>query len=126
MPPTSPARVVRLGEVEAVSFGPLAQYQRMTGEDGLPVYTGVQTCQPGYATPLHWHPYVEYLFVLEGKLEAWLQGAEATPFHLGVGDMLTLPANTPHVFRNPGPAVLRLLGIHTSPVRIVNLVSEGA
>lgn len=119
------ARVIRLSEAEVIPFGPLADYRRMTGDDGLPVFTGVQTCQPGYATPLHWHPYVEYLFVLEGTMEAWLQGEEAAPSRLGPGDMIALPADTPHVFRNPGPACLRLLGIHTSPTRIVHRMGDG-
>jgi mannose-6-phosphate isomerase-like protein (cupin superfamily) len=122
MRPSAQARIVRLSEAEAVSFGPLAAYQRMTGEDGLPVFTGIQTCQPGYATPLHWHPYVEYLFVLEGTMEAWLEGEAATPSRLGPGDMITLPACTPHVFCNPGPATLRIFGIHASPTRIVHRV----
>ena len=122
MRPNPQARVLRLAEAEAISFGPLAQYQRLTGDDGLPVFTGVQTCQPGYATPLHWHPYAEYLFVLEGELEAWTEGQEHTPARLNPGDMIALPASTPHVFRNAGPGVLRILGIHTSPTRIVHVV----
>ena len=40
------ARVIRLSEAEVIPFGPLADYRRMTGDDGLPVFTGVQTCQP--------------------------------------------------------------------------------
>ncbi|MBY0329062.1 MAG: cupin domain-containing protein [Acetobacteraceae bacterium] len=124
MRPLADAKVVRLAEAEAVSFGPLARYQRLTGEDGHPLFTGVQTCQPGYATPLHWHPYVESLFVLEGSLEAWTEGREETPVRLGPGDMIVLPAGTPHVFRNPGDTVLRILGIHASPSRIVNRVGE--
>ena len=116
------ARVVRVADAEAVSFGPLAQYQRLTGDDGHPVFTGVQTCQAGYATPLHWHPYVESLFILEGVIEAWTEGAENAPLRIGVGEMIVLPAGTAHVFRNPGPGVLRLLGIHASPTRIVHRV----
>jgi len=107
-----------------VSFGPLAHYQRLTGEDGLPVFTGVQTCLPNYATPLHWHPYVEFLFVLEGTMEAWLEGQEDHPALLSPGDMIALPACTPHVFRNAGDGLLRLLGIHSSPTRIVHRVEE--
>lgn len=122
MRPQSEAKIARLAEAGSVSFGPLAQYQRLTGEDGLPVFTGVQTCQPGYATPLHWHPYVEYLFVLEGTLEAWLEGQENQPARLAAGDLIALPACTPHVFRNAGDGVLRILGIHTSPTRIVHQV----
>jgi mannose-6-phosphate isomerase-like protein (cupin superfamily) len=122
MRPSGEARVVRLAEADKVSFGPLSHYQRMTGDDGLPVFTGVQTCDPGYATPLHWHPYVECLFVLEGAMEAWLEGQEASPVRLGAGDMIALPACTPHVFRNAGDGVLRLLGIHASPTRIVHRI----
>jgi mannose-6-phosphate isomerase-like protein (cupin superfamily) len=122
MRPVAEAKVVRLAEAEATSFGPLAHYQRLTGEDGMPVFTGVQTCQPGYATPLHWHPYVECLFVLEGVMEAYLEGQEDRPARLGVGDMIALPACTPHVFRNGGDAVLRIIGIHASPTRIVNRI----
>ena len=120
--PNVQAKLVRSAEAEAVSFGPLSQYRRMTGDDGLPIFTGMQTCAPGYATPLHWHPYVEYLFVLEGEMEAFLEGQEDTPSRLGPGDMIALPANTPHVFRTAGEATLRILGIHASPTRIVNRI----
>jgi mannose-6-phosphate isomerase-like protein (cupin superfamily) len=125
MRPTAQARVVSLATAAKTSFGPLSHYQRLTGDDGLPVFTGVQTCQPGYATPLHWHPYVECLFVLEGVMEAWLEGQEATPTRLTEGDMIALPACTPHVFRNGGDTVLRLIGIHASPTRIVNRIEDG-
>jgi mannose-6-phosphate isomerase-like protein (cupin superfamily) len=43
---------------------------------------------------------------------------------LSHGDMIALPACTPHVFRNAGDGVLRLLGIHSSPTRIVHRVNE--
>jgi mannose-6-phosphate isomerase-like protein (cupin superfamily) len=126
MRPPAQAKVVRLAEAEAVSFGPLARYQRLTGEDGHPLFIGVQTCQPGYATPLHWHPYVESLFVLEGTMEAYTEGKEAEPVRLGPGDMIVLPAGTAHVFRNAGDGVLRIIGIHASPTRIVNRVEPPA
>lgn len=124
MRPQAAAKVIRSAEVEPTSFGPLAEYRRMTGQDGLPIFTGVQTCAPGYATPLHWHPYVECLFVLEGAMEAYLEGQEDTPMRLGPGDMIALPACAPHVFRTFGDQTLRLLGIHASPQRIVNVVSD--
>jgi mannose-6-phosphate isomerase-like protein (cupin superfamily) len=124
MRPQAEARIARLAEAETVSFGPLAEYARLTGDDGLPVFTGVQTCKPGYQTPLHWHPYVECLFILEGTMEAWLEGKEDQPARLEVGDMIALPACVPHVFRNAGDGTLRLLGIHGSPTRIVHRVDE--
>jgi mannose-6-phosphate isomerase-like protein (cupin superfamily) len=55
-------------------------------------------------------------------MEAWLIGEDANPTTLRAGDMISLPAETPHAFRNPGPGVLRLLGIHNNPTRIVHRV----
>lgn len=124
MRPQAEAKIARISEAETVSFGPLADYARLTGDDGLPIFTGVQTCRPGYRTALHWHPYVECLFVLEGTMEAWLEGQEDKPSRLGPGDMIALPACTPHVFRNAGEGMLRLLGIHGSPTRIVHRLEE--
>jgi mannose-6-phosphate isomerase-like protein (cupin superfamily) len=122
MRPHVDTKVIRLADVDAVSFGPLSHYQRLTGEDGLPVFTGVQTCQPGYTTLLHWHPYVECLFVLEGRLEAVLEGQEKRTLQLGPGDMIALPACIPHLFRNDGDTILRIIGIHASPTRIVHRI----
>jgi mannose-6-phosphate isomerase-like protein (cupin superfamily) len=102
MRPHAEARIARLSESETVSFGPLAHYNKLTGDDGLPIFTGVQTCKPGYQTPLHWHPYVECLFIIEGAMDAWLEGQEDRPARLEVGDMIALPACVPHVFRNAG------------------------
>lgn len=116
------ARIARLSASEAVSFGPLSHYNKLIGEAGLPLFTGVQTCRPGYRTALHWHPYVEYLFIIEGSAEAWLEGQEDHPERLEAGDIIALPAGVPHQFRNAGSGDLRLLGIHCSPARIVNRI----
>ena len=126
MPAQPPVTIARLAASEPVSFGPLSHYNKLIGDGVLPIFTGVQTCAPGYQTALHWHPYVEYLFVLEGMLEAWTEGQQDQPNRLGAGDMIALPANTPHVFRNPGPDTLRLLGIHHSPERVVNRIGDTA
>jgi mannose-6-phosphate isomerase-like protein (cupin superfamily) len=114
--------VVRLNETERVSFGPLSQYQPIIGDDAgtTPVRTGIQTAQPGYQAPLHSHPYVEILHILEGTAEAWMEGGEHAPIVLEPGDTLAIPADTPHSFRVRGDRVLRLLGTHASPKRIVS------
>ena len=120
------ATVARLAQSTPVSFGPLAHYQKLVGETDLPLFTGVQTCKPGYQTPEHFHPYAEFLFIIEGTMEAWLVGQEPDRKTLGPGDMIALPPDTPHVFRNPGPGELRLLGIHANPQRIVQVLGGGA
>lgn len=117
--------IARLSEAKEVSFGPTAFYRRLVAGGDVPLVTGVQTCQPGYATALHSHPYVEVLFVLEGESVVWQEGREDKAQHLKTGDMVALPAGIPHAFRNPGPNVLNMLGIHCSPDRIVSYANGG-
>jgi len=71
-------KVVRLDETEIVKFGPDAVYQLILGDDDgtTPIRTGIQTSQPGYAAPVHSHPYMEVLHILDGAAEAWVDGHE--------------------------------------------------
>jgi quercetin dioxygenase-like cupin family protein len=116
------AKVVRLDETEIVKFGADAYYQPIIGDDEgtTPIRTGIQTSQPGYVAPVHSHPYLEILHILDGVAEAWLEGREQDPVLLRKGDTIALPPNVPHSFRVVGNEVLRLLGTHVSPRRIVN------
>ena len=118
----SEPRVVRLEETETVSFGPLSQYQPIIGdaEGSTPLRTGIQTAQPGYEAPMHSHPYLEVLHILDGEAEAWIDGQEDHAVRLRRGDTIALPPHTPHAFRVVGDQVLRLLGTHASPKRIVS------
>lgn len=115
-------KVVRLDETARVSFGPLSEYQPIIGDDAgtTPVRTGIQTAQPGYVAPVHSHPYLEILHILEGVAEAWVDGQEDGRVVLRKGDTLALPPETPHSFRVVGDQVLRLLGTHVSSKRIVS------
>jgi quercetin dioxygenase-like cupin family protein len=116
------AKVVRLDETEIVKFGPDAYYQLIIGDDEgtTPIRTGIQTSQPGYVAPMHSHPYLEILHILDGVAEAWVEGREQDKVLLRKGDTIALPPNVPHSFRVVGHDVLRLLGTHVSPKRIVN------
>ena len=115
-------RVIRLAEAETISFGPLSHYQPLVGDDAqpLPIRTGIQTAQPGYAAKLQYHPYVETLHILDGAAEAWVGGKENEKVMLKKGDTLVIPAHTWHSFRVAGGQELRLLGTHLSPQRIVH------
>jgi mannose-6-phosphate isomerase-like protein (cupin superfamily) len=114
--------VIRLDDTERVSFGPLSHYQPIVGDDAgsTPVRTGIQTAQPGYAAPVHSHPYIEILHILDGVAEAWIDGRPDSLVVLRKGDTIAVPPETPHAFRVVGDQVLRLLGTHVSPKRIVN------
>jgi mannose-6-phosphate isomerase-like protein (cupin superfamily) len=115
-------KVIRLADTETVKFGPDAVYQLILGDDegSTPIRTGIQTSQPGYVAPVHSHPYMEVLHILEGVAEAWMDGRESEKVRLEKGDTIALPPNVPHSFRVVGDQPLRLLGTHASPKRIVN------
>ena len=121
-------KVVRLDETSTVKFGPDAIYQPIIGDDEgtTPVRTGIQTSQPGYVAPVHSHPYMEILHILDGVAEAWIDGREAEKVTLRKGDTIAIPPEVPHSFRVVGDEVLRLLGTHASPTRIVNYKDGGA
>ncbi|MGH7385513.1 MAG: cupin domain-containing protein [Candidatus Rokuibacteriota bacterium] len=118
----SEIKVVRLEDTERVSFGPLSHYQPIVGDEqgSTPVRTGIQTAQPGYAAPVHSHPYVEILHILDGVAEAWIDGKPQSAVLLRKGDTIAIPPATPHAFRVVGDQELRLLGTHVSPKRIVD------
>jgi mannose-6-phosphate isomerase-like protein (cupin superfamily) len=117
----SDPKVVRLSETETVSFGPLSSYQPIIGDEAgtTPIRTGIQTAQPGYQAPVHSHPYLEVLHILDGVAEAWMEGREDEKVVLRRGDTIALPPDVPHSFRVVGDQPLRLLGTHASPKRIV-------
>jgi len=117
--------VVYHAERPSVTLPGGAAYKPIVGDDtgdGLPIRTGIQTSQPGYTTPLHSHPYAEVLTVLEGKGEAWLDGASGV-VSLEPGVTIVVPANRVHAFRVVGDSPLVTFGIHTYGKRIVNYVS---
>lgn len=120
-------KVIRLDETEIVKFGPDAHYQLILGDEqgSTPIRTGIQTSQPGYVAPMHSHPYLEVLHVLDGTAEAWLEGQEDGRVLLRKGDTIALEPNVAHSFRVVGDEVLRLLGTHVSPRRIVSYKDGG-
>src|SRR5689334_12340865 len=115
-------QVIRLADTEVVKFGPDATYQLILGDDegSTPIRTGIQTSQPGYVAPVHSHPYMEVLHILDGVAEAWVDGREDSKVTLRRGDTIAIPPQVPHSFRVVGDEVLRLLGTHASPKRIVS------
>ena len=112
------AKVRRLSESGRVEFGALAFYHPLIADGDTPVRTGIQTSAPGYVAPMHSHPYVELLFIIEGEADVWLQGEEDAPKRLKAGDCVALPPDIPHSFSVVGDKPMRLLGIHANPTRV--------
>ena len=113
--------VIREADRPVVDFPGGATYRPLIGDDNgadIPLRTGIQTSEPGYATREHSHPYVEVLTVLSGRGEAWLDGKPGTvPMEPGV--TISIPPNTVHGFRVLGGERLVTYGIHSSSQRIV-------
>ncbi len=55
---------------------------------------------PGYVAPRHTHPGEEIIYVLEGTLEYWIEGQPTAT--VKPGDVLFVPAGTPHSVTNVG------------------------
>lgn len=62
--------------------------------------------EPGGHTPLHSHNYEHEAIILEGAADVECDGAM---HRASAGDVLYMPANAMHQFRNPGTVALRFL-----------------
>lgn len=119
--------VVYHSEVASEPFKGGASYQTLVGDEegSTPIRVGIQTSPPGYRTPLHSHPYLETITVLEGRGQAWLEGRDGL-VDLEPGVTLVLPANVRHWFGATGDRPLKTYGVHASPRRIVNVHGEAS
>jgi quercetin dioxygenase-like cupin family protein len=79
---------------------------------GAPISAYLVNAPPGKGPPLHTHPYVETIFMLEGRAKVTI-GNETRDAK--TGDIAVVPANTPHKFVNSGDSILRQIDIHASP-----------
>jgi quercetin dioxygenase-like cupin family protein len=93
------------------SFG--MSYEFVGEGHGAPISAYIVKAKPGQGPPLHTHPYVEVIFVLEGSATVTL-GEEQR--EAKAGSIVVVPANTPHRFVNSGDTPLRQIDIHASPV----------
>src|ERR1700680_4170866 len=90
---SDPVTVIREDDRPVVPFPGGPPYRPLIGDDNganIPIRTGIQTSEPGYATREHSHPYVEVLTVLEGRGEAWLDG-EPGPVAMAPGGTISIP-----------------------------------
>ena len=87
-------------------------YEFVGETQGAPFSAYIVKAGPGQGPPLHKHPYVEVAFTLEGRATITVgdEQREVKP-----GDIVVIPANTPHRFVNSGNTVLRQIDIHASP-----------
>jgi quercetin dioxygenase-like cupin family protein len=112
----------RLKDIKEEAFHDGAVYQTLVGDDNgsTPVRLGIQTSPPGFSTGDHYHPYWEYVTVLEGEGMGWIEGENNNQeFSITTGDTMSFPPGVLHRFRATGERVLKTYGVHLSSERVV-------
>jgi len=100
--------VFDLGDME---FSPTAWLFEGQPRAGVGVSVFVVRTPPGKAVDIHVHPYSETFVLLEGS-GRWTAGDDVV--ELGPNQMLVVPPETPHGFRNTGEGSLLVVSVHES------------
>jgi mannose-6-phosphate isomerase-like protein (cupin superfamily) len=109
-PRAAPPGVVKL-DLQDLAFSPTAWLFEGRPQAGIGISIFVTHTPPGRVVELHTHPYPETFLLLEGG-GRWTAGdvvAELQP-----NQLMVVPPNTPHGFRNTGDVPLLLVSVHES------------
>ncbi len=82
-------------------FGPHVQFliEPQPNDEAPCIFKG--TIPPGVSVPIHSHPGIEAAFVLSGNIEVLTEeGGEPHWLSAGPGDLIEMPSETKHGFRN--------------------------
>jgi mannose-6-phosphate isomerase-like protein (cupin superfamily) len=101
-------RVIHIGDLSRSDGSP-----ELEGKDfGAGLSLIFVDMAPGRGPSLHRHPYEEVFVVHAGKVTFTVGEAQVDA---GPGDVVAVPARTPHGFVNSGDEHLRLTAIHHAP-----------
>jgi quercetin dioxygenase-like cupin family protein len=113
---TIPADDSRRSLASAKADGPKQTHIGLVGDTYTILLTGEDTAgryclidmhvPPGGGPPPHRHDFEESFSVLEGEIEATFRGEHST---VRAGQVINIPANAPHQFRNASEQPARLL-----------------
>lgn len=79
-------------------------------DDGAPNFAmRLFEVQPGGCTPRHSHNYEHEVMILDGQAAVGRDNDESNDSTATAGDVLYIPANQTHQFRNTGDTVLRFM-----------------
>jgi quercetin dioxygenase-like cupin family protein len=98
-----------------LSFSPTAALFEGGKVAGVGITVFVVHQKPGGFVELHTHPYPETFFVIAGR-GRWTAGD--TVVELGPEQVVSVPPETLHGFRNLGDGELHVLSVHESPTLI--------
>jgi quercetin dioxygenase-like cupin family protein len=92
--------VVHVSEAQLVGARRIDLQRHDLSVPGREVIQTIVELEPGTAAPRHSHPGEEIIYVLEGTWEYTV--GDKPPVTLKAGDVLFIPAGTPHSARNVG------------------------
>ena len=98
-------------DLDELKFSPTASLFEGLPRAGIEITVFVVRTPPGMFVELHVHPYAETFVLLEGS-GRWTAGNEVVELH--ANQILVVPPETPHGFRNTGDQPLLLVSIHES------------
>jgi quercetin dioxygenase-like cupin family protein len=102
------ATVVKRGQGEALSVIGTSVKLLVNGDETGQSWSLMEAEVPRDAGPTpHYHPWDEVFYVLQGQVRVWANGREQV---VGVGDLVHIPAGTPHAFRGASEEVARMIG----------------
>ena len=102
---------VRTFDLRDMAFSPTAALFEGAVRAGLGFSLFVVRTAPGKFVELHVHPYAETFLLLEGR-GRWTAGDVVS--ELEPEQMLVVPPQTPHGFRNTGDVPLLVVSVHES------------
>jgi mannose-6-phosphate isomerase-like protein (cupin superfamily) len=102
---------VHVFELDDMKFSATAALFEGLPRAGIGISVFVVRTPPGGAVELHTHPYSETFLLLEGR-GRWT--AAENVVELVPNQMLVVPAEEPHGFRNTGDEPLLLVSVHES------------
>jgi mannose-6-phosphate isomerase-like protein (cupin superfamily) len=117
---SSEARLTTIS-LEELATGPTAALFEGGPRAGSGISMFVVRTPPGRTVELHTHPYPETFVLLEGRAR-WTAGT--TTVEMDAGQVLVVPPETPHGFRNTGDEPLLLVSAHESPEVIQTWLGE--
>lgn len=98
-------------DLDDLKFSPTASLFEGLPRAGIGITAFIVRTPPGKFVELHLHPYSETFVLLEGS-GRWTAGDDV--LELRANQILVVPPDTPHGFRNTGDAPLLTVSIHES------------
>lgn len=108
-------------DLDELRVGPTAALFEGGPRAGAGITMFVVRTPPGSFVELHTHPYPETFVLLAGS-GRWT--ADGQVLEVQAEQIISVPADTPHGFRNTGEVPLLVVSVHESPTLIQAFLDE--